>query len=166
MNIRQANFQDLDIVLGIYEDAREFMKNAGNPNQWGNVNPPTLKTEEDIKANKLFVVCDGDEIMGVFFFAIESDPTYEKIYNGSWINNDPYGVIHRIAISHKVRGKGVAGLCFAFAFNKCHNLKIDTHIDNLPMQRALAKSGFVKCGIIRLANGAERIAFQKTEEIL
>lgn len=163
MNIRLANSADLDIILQIYADARSFMKESGNPNQWGTVNPPISRTIEDFETNKLHVVCEDEEILGVFFFDIADDPTYSIIYNGSWLNDKPYGVIHRIAVSNNARGKGVAGFCFNYAFEKCQNLKIDTHKDNLPMQKSLAKNGFVKCGIIHLANGDERIAFQKTE---
>ena len=39
--------------------------------------------------------------------------------------------------------------------------QIDTHKDNIPMQRVLLRNGFVYCGIIHLENGDERIAYQK-----
>jgi RimJ/RimL family protein N-acetyltransferase len=46
-----------------------------------------------------------------------------------------------------------------------HSMRIDTHPDNLPMQRALSKAGFVYCGQIILKGGAEdgdlRVAFEK-----
>ena len=42
------------------------------------------------------------------------------------------------------------------------NLKIDTHRDNYPMQKSLKKNGFEYCGIIYLADGNERLAFQKS----
>ena len=45
------------------------------------------------------------------------------------------------------------------------SVRIDTHPGNLPMQRALAKAGFVPCGEIHLVGGCEdgnlRIAFEK-----
>ena len=165
MEIRKANFEDLQQVLEIYECARKFMSEAGNPDQWGKTNPPRERTEEDIRENKLYVVEENDDILAVFYYNFADDPTYKVIYDGKWLNDAPYGVIHRIAVSDKARGKGVSGLCFDFAFSDCKNLKIDTHKDNIPMQRALAKHGFAKCGIIHLANGKERIAFQKSENL-
>ncbi len=164
MNIRLAEHKDLDRILQIYESARRFMGEMGNPNQWGKANPPVSRTIEDIQTQKLYAVTDNNFIIAIFFFDIADDPTYEVIYGGNWLNDKPYGVIHRIAVSDEARGKGVAGICFDYAFDKCRNLKIDTHKDNIPMHRALAKHGFIKCGIIHLANGDERIAFQKTEE--
>lgn len=165
MTIRHAELNDLDIIVRIYEDARTFMKETGNPNQWGTTNPSLERTIEDITTEKLYVACDADSILGVFFYDFANDSTYEKIYDGSWLNDESYGVMHRVAISKDARGKGVVGFCFDFAFNLCKNLKIDTHKDNIPMQKSLAKKGFIKCGIIHLANGAERIAYQKTEKL-
>ena len=164
MNIRKANYKDLEEIRLIYQSARKFMSDNGNPNQWGNNNPPLSRTEEDLRENNLYVVEDCKDILAVFFYKYGDDPTYKIIYQGSWLNNSPYGVIHRIAVSDKARGKGIAGICFDFAYNQCKNLKIDTHKDNIPMQRALAKHGFKQCGIIHLVNGDERIAFQKTED--
>ena len=164
MEIRKATFNDLQKILVIYQKAREFMSESGNPNQWGKVNPPRERTEADIRDNSLYVIEDNNELLAVFYYKIENDPTYKVIYNGNWLNDHAYGVIHRIAVSDKARGKGVSGICFDFAFKDCRNLKIDTHKDNLPMQRALTKHGFTQCGIIHLANGDARIAYQKTEE--
>ena len=164
MNIRKANYKDLEEIRLIYQSARKFMSDNGNPNQWGTNNPPLSRTEEDLRENNLYVVEDDKDILAVFFYKYGDDPTYKIIYQGSWLNNSPYGVIHRIAVSDKARGKGIAGICFDFAYSQCKNLKIDTHKDNIPMQRALAKHGFKQCGIIHLINGDERIAFQKTED--
>lgn len=165
MEIRKANFDDLHQVLEIYESARRFMSEVGNPDQWGKTNPPRERTEEDIRESLLYVVEEKGEILAVFYYNFADDPTYKVIYDGNWLNEEPYGVIHRIAVSDKARGKGVSGLCFDFAFSDCKNLKIDTHKDNIPMQRALAKHGFRQCGIIHLVNGNERIAFQKSENL-
>ena len=32
------------------------------------------------------------------------DPTYQQIYEGTWLNNEPYGVIHRLATNGKQKG--------------------------------------------------------------
>jgi len=41
------------------------------------------------------------------------------------------------------------------------NIRIDTHKDNHIMQHNLAKYGFQYCGIIYIASGAERLAYQR-----
>lgn len=160
MIIRQATFDDFPQISSIYSNARIFMREHGNSDQWGQSYPPASLTQSDIENASLYVACENDCILCVFYFAVENDPTYAHIENGNWQNDFPYGVVHRIASSHKV--KGVARFCLNWAFEQCGNLKIDTHRNNIPMQNLLKSLNFKYCGVIHLENGDERIAFQKT----
>ncbi len=160
-NIRNASLNDIDSVLSLYESARRFMRQTGNMTQWTGGYPSREVVLRDIERECLYLCEEDGVLLAVFYFAVEDDPTYAAIYHGAWQNNAPYAVIHRIAVSEAARGKGVAGFVFDACFEKHQNLKIDTHKDNLPMQRALEKNGFVRCGIIHLLNGEERIAFQR-----
>lgn len=137
------------------------MHKAGNPNQWNEGKPNEETAREDMEKGVGYVVEENGEVIAVFMFSTEPDPTYAKIYEGAWLSDEPYGVIHRIAVAKQ--GQGIIGYCIDECFAKCKNLRIDTHRDNLPMQRALIKRGFEYCGIIYLANGDERMAFQKTK---
>ncbi len=161
MNIRKATREDLSAILQIYEDARGYMRENGNPHQWGGGYPSAALVEQDINGGICHICEDGGELAGVFVCFVGEDPTYQTVYGGAWLNERPYAVIHRIAVAKHRRG--VASACFDYGFLLCKNLKIDTHRDNLPMQRSLAKNGFLPCGIIHLANGEERIAYQKSE---
>ena len=161
MKIRKATAADLPRIMKIYAYAREYMAAHGNPDQWGTVHPTEEMIRQDIRNGKSYVNLDGDHIRAVFYFAVEEDPTYGYI-DGAWCNDRPYGVIHRIAVGES--GKGVAAECFAFAETHCTNLRIDTHEKNLPMQRCLAKHGFIRCGTIYLEDGDPRIAYQKVIE--
>lgn len=156
--IEQATLSQLPQIMQVYAKARAFMAQNGNPLQWGQNYPPEEMIRQDILDGKCYVNLKGEEIAAVFYFAVEEDPTYRMI-DGAWLNDDPYGVIHRIAVAQN--GKGVAGECFRFVMAQCKNLRIDTHEDNLPMQRCLAKHGFARCGIIYLEDGDPRIAYQK-----
>lgn len=160
MEIRKATFADLPTILSIYQAARSFMRQNGNPNQWGDHHPAPELLEKNIADGNLYVCTADKEIAAVFFFRIGSDPTYEIIHNGQWLNDKPYGVIHHIAVA--AQSKGIAGFCFDYALSQCPNIKIDTHADNLPMQRCLTKNGFHPCGTIFLPNGDPRIAYQKS----
>ena len=161
MIIRKTRYDDIDEVMSIYASAREFMKESGNANQWGTSHPARSLIENDVQTGHGYVVVDNDEIIGAFFFKIGIDPTYIKIYDGEWINDKEYGVIHRIAV--KYRGRGIVDYIYNQCFNQIKNLKIDTHKDNVPMQKSLMKNGFKYCGVIYLESGAERIAYQKVE---
>jgi RimJ/RimL family protein N-acetyltransferase len=159
MTIRLTRTDDLNDVMQIYADARAFMRENGNPNQWLDGHPALDMIERDILDGKSYVLVEGGEVAAVFYFSVEREPTYEKI-DGAWLNDEPFGVVHRIARRRGVKGAGAA--CINWCLEQCGNVKIDTHQDNIPMRRLLDKLGFTYCGIIWIQNGDERIAFQKT----
>lgn len=41
------------------------------------------------------------------------------------------------------------------------SIRVDTHRDNISMQKMLLKNGFKYCGIIYLKDGSERLAYDK-----
>ena len=159
MLIRKTTAADVDAAAALYDSARVFMRASGNPNQWNGTYPNADNILADIESGGSYVCEDGDEIVAVFYFCIGNDPTYDKIYDGEWKCDGEYAVIHRIAVKH--HGRGIADFIYARCFDMHPNLRIDTHRDNAPMRRSLSKNGFEYCGIIYLANGDERIAFQK-----
>lgn len=160
MNIRNAVSADLPRIMELYKTARIFMSKNGNPNQWGNTYPPKELIEHDIKQKHCFVCESEKNIIAVFYYSTALDPTYQIITDGKWLNNESYGVVHRITSDGTV--KGAASFCLSWAFSQCKNLKIDTHKDNHIMQRLLCKNGFTYCGIIYTDDGFERLAYQKS----
>ena len=159
MEIRKTRLEELDQVMEVYAYARKFMAEHENPNQWKNNKPTKEQIEKDILAGKHYVCEEDGKIAAVFYFAHETDPTYVKIYDGAWLNEEAYAVVHRIASSGLVKGAG--SFCMNWASAQCTNLKIDTHEDNYVMQNMLKKCGFTPCGTIYLADGESRIGFQK-----
>lgn len=159
MYIRKTVAADIPAVERIYAEARKFMKEAGNPEQWRDGYPGVAEIEADIADGTGYVCCDGEEIVGAFYFRVGVDPTYVRIYEGEWKSEKPYGVIHRIAVAR--HGGGVARFIMDECFGLSENLRIDTHRDNLPMQRCLSKNRFEYCGIIYLESGEERLAYQR-----
>lgn len=158
-SFRPATLAELPQILSIYQKAREFMRATGNPGQWGDHHPAEYLLREDIAKEQLMLCMDGAQILCVFAYIPGVDPTYLRIEDGNWLNDAPYGVIHRMAVSRQ--GQGIAAVCFDWALCQCPNLRIDTHAENRPMQAALEKSGFTRCGTIYLLNGDPRIAFHK-----
>ena len=164
MRIRPSTHSDLPQLLQIYETARRFMQQTGNAGQWMDGYPKEELLISDIKQGHSYVCLnENNEIAGTFYYIVGEEPTYLNIYEGSWLNNDSYGVIHRIASSGKQ--KGIAETCINWCLEKCGNLRIDTHRDNKVMQNIMQKLGFTYCGIIFLENGDERLAYQKSFEV-
>lgn len=93
----------------------------------------------------------------MFALILGEDVTYKYI-EGKWLNNFPYGTIHRIASKQKV--KGILRAAVSYGSRYTNNIRIDTHKDNKVMQHLLEKLQFRKCGIIYLLNGDPRIAYQ------
>ena len=164
MRIRSATELDLPRIMEIYARARTFMAEHGNPNQWGPTNwPPEPLVRNDIAQGKSFV-CELDgNVVGVFFYDFGKDiePTYTHIEDGTWLDESPYGVVHRIASDNSAKGIGSA--CLDWAFRQCGHLRIDTHGDNIVMQHLLEKLGFEHRGTIFVEEDDHpRLAFEKT----
>ncbi len=160
MLIRLATEEDIEAANDIYDMAREFMRDAGNPSQWNSTYPGIADINDGIADGTSYVCEDAGEIVATFYFKVGEDPTYAMI-DGKWINDDPYAVIHRIAVKH--HGRGIVDFCFNECFKMFPSLKIDTHKDNIPMQKCLLRSGFEYCGIIKTWNGEPRRAYQKVK---
>ena len=161
MEIFRANAKDIDRILEVIDQARGIMRENGNMTQWSDGYPSRETILADIEAGHGFVCKLADEITGYFCFmqGDNPDPCYNVIENGAWLDDQPYGVIHRLASGRTA--KGIAKSAFDFAFSQVNNIRVDTHHDNVPMQRFLQKNGFTYCGVIYVADGTPRDAFQK-----
>lgn len=159
MEVLKADIADLDTIMEVYSHARKFMAEVGNASQWGNGYPKRDLIEQDIKKENFYICKNEGRISAVFCFFVGEEPSYKEIFGGNWLNNDKYGVIHRIAvIEHK---KGIASFCIQWCLEQFPNIKIDTHKDNIPMQKTILKNGFQYCGIIKKADGTTRLAYQR-----
>ena len=157
--IRKAEYTDIKWALDIYDSARRFMRSRGNAVQWVNGYPSEALLRADVAAGQLYVMEDAGGVYAVFAFIIGDDPTYQAI-DGAWLDDGtPYGTLHRLA-SAGTR-KGVATDIIDWCLEHCQTLRADTHADNKIMQRILEQNGFTRCGIIHVANGTPRIAYQK-----
>ena len=54
--IEKGKLEDLPRILQIYASARKFMKQSGNPRQWGDSFPPEDLLAKDIEKEQLYVV--------------------------------------------------------------------------------------------------------------
>lgn len=158
--IRHAYREDIPRLLEIFTHARQFMERTGNPRQWTNNYPDEKLIQDDINSGDCHVIIRDNRIVGTFVLRGGNDPTYDRIYHGSWMNEEPYATIHRISGSGEV--KGIMHIAMQFALQHYRNIRIDTHRDNIIMQKAILKEGFRYCGIIHCWNGSERLVYQYT----
>jgi RimJ/RimL family protein N-acetyltransferase len=163
-----ASFEHIDRMCEITEQAKRQLRDL-RLDQWQKGYPSREVWTEDARKGCTYLAMENGEILGIFAFQTTPDASYNVI-DGSWLTDGSYASMHRVCVADGCKGKGVAGRMFDCGFRMALELgfasvRIDTHPGNLPMQRALAKSGFVCCGRIRLVGGSEdgdlRIAFEK-----
>lgn len=162
MSIRKATMLDLDKILEIKEISRNFMIKNNNELQWIDDYPQEDLLISDINNEQLYVVVIDDEICGFFMFKVGIDETYLNIYDGNWLNDEEYGVIHRVASNFK--NKNIFQKIINYCLNIVSNIRIDTYKDNKIMLHLLEKYNFVRCGTIYVnsSKNNDRIAFQLT----
>ncbi len=158
LSVRPANPGDLSALAEIYRAARAFMAAHGNPTQWGTTDPRPELLRQDIAQEQLYVLCDGDTPHAAFALVPGADPTYAVI-DGAWLSDEPYATIHRLGSDGRCHGVFATALAFAAA--RQPHLRIDTHADNHIMQKLIARAGFRYCGIIHVADGSPRLAYER-----
>ena len=162
MTIRLAAPQDIGEISDIFNSAREFLFKQ-NINQWQDDYPNEIDASLDIE-NKCCYVIQKDKTIAICMTLVFSEePTYKNIYQGAWLNEGRYGVIHRMAANASFKGRAYAKEMFEEKGRelKVSSLRIDTHKDNKPMLKALKKASFEYCGIIYVQDNTQRLAFEK-----
>lgn len=162
IRIRKGEYRDLDAIMSCYDKARHYMRMNGNHQQWINGYPSREVVIGDIDRGVSYVGEDEDgELVMAFAFIVGEDPTYALIEDGEWLNDLPYGTIHRLGSTGKYGG--MLKECVDFCFTQVNNLRLDTHKDNIPMQSAAERLNFIRCGVIYCQDGTAREAYQLME---
>lgn len=155
--VKKAVFEDLEQIMVILNDAKAYLKEKGIP-QWQNGYPNRDVFLDDLKKGDLYVLKEDDVVLGMCVIK-DFEETYEVI-DGAWLNDEPYYVIHRIAIKEDLKGKNCAKQLFDYAKSLGKDVRIDTHAMNESMKRCILKNDFIYCGIITLKDGTLRNAYQ------
>ena len=160
MEIRIAEKADIPAIMAILDAAKGIMRDSGNTGQWVNGYPAVPDIQKDLDRDAGRVLVQEGRIVGYFAFLPSPEPTYSYIEDGKWLDDTlPYHVIHRIGSLPEVHGVFSAIMDYAFSVDP--NIRIDTHKDNRIMQHNILKHGFTYCGIIYLASGDTRLAYQR-----
>lgn len=158
--IRKSTLADLPIILSLRDQAREIMRSYGNVYQWPDGYPRDDMFLKDIELGGSHVMLDEEGIIvGTFALLPSPEVTYNVIYDGQWLDDGPYYVIHRIASTPD--SHGILDALLDYCESQVANIRIDTHEANFIMREGLKRHGYQYCGIIHLLNGDERLACQK-----
>lgn len=160
VQIRNARMEEIPYIMDIFDYAKKFMADTGNPFQWNEFYPSAKDITEDIKRNELYVCVVGGKIEAVFAITSGKTKGYDHLTEGAWIKDEgEYLTIHRLASWGTQRG--MADRCIAWCEERCRDLRADTHEDNKIIQHIFEKNGFKRCGKVVIFDGSERIAYQK-----
>ena len=110
INLIQAKISDVEIILDIMDMARNYQRSLGFI-QWEDDYPNRAIIEQDITMGDAYVFIEEDQIVGYCVLPI-GDSAYDELSN-TWHNKGVYGVVHRLAFSDKIRGKGYSTGDFA-----------------------------------------------------
>ncbi|MBF2707234.1 GNAT family N-acetyltransferase [Flavobacterium soyangense] len=162
-HFRQAEFSDASRIWIILQKAILRRKEDGS-NQWQDGYPNSEVVLKDIEKGEAYVLVEGKTIIGYCAILVNDEPEYEKI-EGNWLTNDDFVVFHRVAISEKYLGKGLAKIMIEyiedFALkNNIFSVKADTNYDNIAMLKIFEKSGYSLCGEVYF-RGSPRKAYEK-----
>ncbi|MDS0525251.1 GNAT family N-acetyltransferase [Clostridium sp. SHJSY1] len=165
MKFRKAIETDINNIIGIIGQAQAYFKEQGI-NQWQDNYPNVEIINNDIENNNSYVLLKDENIVATAAVSFDEEKTYDSIYEGQWFSNDEYAVIHRIAVDNNCKGLGLSSQIIKNVEKLClekgvYSIKVDTHKENVSMQKLLKKNKFQYCGIIYLEDGSKRIAFEK-----
>jgi GNAT superfamily N-acetyltransferase len=165
MEFRKATETDINNIMNIIAQAQAYFKEQGI-NQWQNNYPNVETINNDIANKNSYVLIKDNNIVATAAVSFDGEKTYDFIYAGEWISNNEYAVIHRIAVDNTYKGLGLSSQIIKHVEELClnkgvHSIKVDTHEENISMQKLIKKNKFQYCGIIYLEDGSKRIAFEK-----
>ena len=160
---RKASLTEVDRIMEIIDEARQQMRREGK-NQWDEEYPVRQHIETDIDDGNAYVMLLEERIVAYGAIVFTGEPAYNDI-QGRWLSEQPYVVLHRLAVTGSAKGHGI-GRLFIQEVERLgssagvHSFKVDTNHDNTRMLRLLDKTGFTFCGQIFYPQGA-RMAYEK-----
>ena len=160
---RKSQAADLEAMAEIASEGKAFLKSCG-VSQWQKGTYPCADDfARDIDLGIGYVVEENGKVVACCAVTSEDEPAYHGLTNGSWRTPPKarYATIHRCAVRGECRGRDIIRFLFDSVAEMASqeglaSVRVDTHPDNKPMQRALEKAGFVRCGNLILVSGAEK----------
>lgn len=176
MEFRPTAPADIDRVMEVLADGRDSLAALGI-DQWQQGYPHREAIEADVQWGESFVVEDNGKIVATCMVSMRGDRNYDQI-DGAWLtastSEEPlYATVHRVAVAHDAKGKGLAKFLLASAEHMarrhdCESVRLDTHPGNTPMRTLAQRCGFTECGVVEVLEAGnipnatpQRVTFEK-----
>lgn len=163
MNFQAAAKEQTGDIMNLINEAKQFLKACG-VDQWQDGYPDETHILGDIEAGRGYILSDEGKVVAYCCADFGGEPAYAGI-KGSWLDDGPYVVIHRLTVGRAYRGSGLAKRLFAeveamAAARGVRSVRVDTDEDNAVMRHVIASLGYTYCGTVWFADSV-KIAFQK-----
>lgn len=160
---RQAVKEDGGRIWQIIQQAKDQMRRLGSQ-QWQDGYPSPETIANDLALGIGYVLCEAAHVIAYGSIIFDGEPAYEMI-EGKWMDDEPYVVVHRLAIADEMKQRGIATLFMkkveSLSLRKGINrFRVDTNFDNHYMHKMLERLGFAYCGEIEYNRGS-RMAYEK-----
>ena len=163
--IRLANLNDLVEIERLLIETRGYFKKAKIP-QWQGIYPAVEDFVTDIQREECYLALINQKVVGMIVISSQEELNYQAMVSGHWQSQGPYTVIHRLAVSQSARGAGIGRQLMNFAetitlARQRQIIRVDTHELNRGMLALLEASRYQTAGVIKVADGSLRLAFEK-----
>ena len=143
--LRAAALSEVELAMDIINQAKAHLRAQGI-DQWQTGYPDRDCLERDVRTGKGYFLEEDGIPLGYLCVDFDGEPAYDHL-NGTWAREEPYVVVHRLALSDAARGRGAAGTAFQLVEDLCRDrgvreFRVDTDAGNHKMQHILAKQGF------------------------
>lgn len=150
--LRKATQKDFKTICKLINDGKKLLKLQGI-NQWQHGTPNEDIIKLDIEMENSYVYEIDNNVIATAMINFDKDRVYEE-YN-IWHNSDNYAAIHRFVIDKNYLGSGFSNkfiqVIKEYVYKKgVSTIRIDTHENNLKMQRLLIRNDFCYCGEVKL----------------
>jgi GNAT superfamily N-acetyltransferase len=151
MTIRLATLNDISSIMQLIAEVVPTMNAAGNF-QWDSTYPDAKVFENDIAHSQLWVADADGDIAGIAAITTDQEPEYAE---AGWDLNETAIVTHRLAVSARYRGRGIAASLLQQAEKEAisrgiKTLRIDTNSNNKATRQLFPKLGYEFAGEIGL----------------
>jgi len=102
--LRVAALSEVELAMDIINQAKAHLRAQGI-DQWQTGYPDRDCLERDVRTGKGYFLEEDGIPLGYLCVDFDGEPAYDHL-NGTWAREEPYVVVHRLALSDAARGRG------------------------------------------------------------
>lgn len=102
--LRAAALSEVELAMDIINQAKAHLRAQGI-DQWQTGYPGRDCLERDVRTGKGYFLEEDGIPLGYLCVDFDGEPAYDHL-NGTWAREEPYVVVHRLALSDAARGPG------------------------------------------------------------